>query len=210
MESMSWGMHVVQRMFPLAIHNVIKYFPLIEHAFDKYNVRDVQLRLVGYATIAAETAGFSPIKERESRFNTLRIPYEFVGIGESAKYNLYDGRKNLGHTSGIPGDGERYMGRGFVQLTGRHNYMKYGIVVGKNLVAEPDLACDAKVAAELLAAFIVDHRHHIEDALKKRDLRRARKAVNGGVNGLDAFVKAYKTGLALITARDPRDLSNIA
>jgi len=51
------------------------------------------------------------------------------------------------------GDGYLYRGRGFNQLTGRDNYKKYGNIIGKDLVGNPDLVNDPKVAAEIAVAF---------------------------------------------------------
>lgn len=51
------------------------------------------------------------------------------------------------------GDGYLYRGRGFNQLTGRANYKKYGNIIGKDLVGNPDLVNEPKVAAEIAIAF---------------------------------------------------------
>lgn len=58
--------------------------------------------------------------------------------------------KNLGNLSDE--DGGKYYGRGFIQITGRSNYAKYGTLSGLNLVGDPeilnsDLVSSAKVAA---------------------------------------------------------------
>lgn len=68
---------------------------------------------------------------------------KFQGIEEYGKdsyFKKYDGRKSLGNTE--PGDGLRFKGRGFVQLTGRTNYTKFGKILGIDLVNKPELALD--------------------------------------------------------------------
>lgn len=92
-------------------------------------------------TIRAETEGFVPISEFKSRFNTLP---------GGAPFAVYDNPKNhLGNRQ--PGDGERFKGRAFVQLTGRANYERYGQTIGIELAANAELANAPEVAALLLA-----------------------------------------------------------
>jgi len=54
----------------------------------------------------------------------------------------------LGNTE--KGDGVRFHGRGYVQLTGRSNYDKAGKLVGADLVGNPDLALDPAIASKIL------------------------------------------------------------
>ncbi len=58
--------------------------------------------------------------------------------GGASYFRKYDGRADLGNTQ--PGDGARYHGRGYVQLTGRKNYAKMGGLLGTDLIGNPDLA----------------------------------------------------------------------
>lgn len=58
--------------------------------------------------------------------------------------------KRLGNTE--PGDGARYCGRGFVQITGRANYARLGHRVGIDLEGAPERALDPPVASLILRA----------------------------------------------------------
>ncbi|GEM_PF-2334579 len=76
---------------------------------------------------------------------------KFAGIveyGPDSYFKKYDGRADLGNTE--PGDGLRFKGRGFVQITGRANYTKYSGVLGVDLVKNPDLALDLKHCVAIL------------------------------------------------------------
>lgn len=70
-------------------------------------------------------------------------------IGDNAYFTrLYEGRSDLGNNQ--PGDGAKFKGRGYVQITGRKNYTEWGTRLGIDLVNSPDLAADAKNAIRIL------------------------------------------------------------
>jgi len=58
--------------------------------------------------------------------------------------------KRLGNTE--KGDGVRFHGRGYVQLTGRTNYRKAGTLVAADLLSDPNLAIDPAIAGKILFA----------------------------------------------------------
>ena len=49
----------------------------------------------------------------------------------------------------VKGDGERYKGRGYIQLTGRDNYTRAGAALGLPLAQQPELAARPDVAAKV-------------------------------------------------------------
>ena len=69
---------------------------------------------------------------------------------------------------------------------------------GFGLVADPDEANEPTTAAALLASFLKRKERAIKEALVEDDLRQARRLVNGGSHGLDAFTAAYRTGESLL------------
>jgi len=58
---------------------------------------------------------------------------------------LYQGRGDLGNLQ--PGDGIKYCGRGYIQLTGRLNYKRYSEVLNQDLLENPNLALKPAIAA---------------------------------------------------------------
>lgn len=64
---------------------------------------------------------------------------------EYADGRAYEGRKDLGNVH--PGDGPRFKGRGFIQLTGRENYKMIGDAIGVDLISRPELLEEPRYAA---------------------------------------------------------------
>lgn len=101
------------------------------------------LRWLAYqlATTAWETA------------HTMQPIHEYGG--DAYFFRMYDpegergdfARRN-GNTQ--PGDGVRFHGRGYVQLTWRSNYERMGQLLGVDLVGNPDLALDPRIAADIM------------------------------------------------------------
>ena len=172
----------VQKLFPATKpSNIVRYLPYVAAALDVAGLTDRPMICAALGTIRAESEGFLPIAEYPSQYNTL------PGM---AAFSAYDGRKSLGNTE--PGDGARFRGRGFVQLTGRHNYTHYGKLLGIDLTVSADLANAPEVASLLLAFFLSSCADKMRPALAKGDLAAARKLVNGGSHGLDRFKDVFK------------------
>ncbi|RWL14898.1 MAG: hypothetical protein EOR57_31625 [Mesorhizobium sp.] len=68
--------------------------------------------------------------------------------GPTAAQRRYEGRKDLGNT--VAGDGKKFMGRGFVQITGRRNYTDWSKRLGIDLLKEPQLAERPEIAVKIL------------------------------------------------------------
>jgi predicted chitinase len=111
-------------------------------------------------------------------------------------YDKYDHRSDLGNRG--PGDGAKYKGRGFIQLTGRYNYQNYGKKLGVDLENDFEKANEPEVAAKVLAEFLKDREGKIRSAIGSGDLPRARKLVNGGSHGLKQFTEAFQKGKELV------------
>jgi putative chitinase len=178
---------LVSKVFPATpIAHIDANLPAILEALQAKQC-DRSMLIMALATIRAEAETFTPLREFPSKFNTPPGGPDFA---------LYDHRADLGNQG--PPDGERFRGRGYVQLTGRSNYAKFGPIVGADLISNPDLASDSLVAADLLAAFLLQKRLPIEAALAKGDLAAARRLVNGGSNGLERFTQAFHLADSLL------------
>ena len=99
----------------------------------------------------------------------------------------YEGSSVLGNTQS--GDGKRFKGRGYIQLTGRANYKTYGDKIGVDLVNNPELAADPATAAKIAVAYW-DSRVD-RSAAQKGDIRTVTYNINGGYNGLDDRITQF-------------------
>ena len=181
---------MVLPMFPVTPRvNIQFHLPIVLKALLDAEIADKEMVLMALGTIRAETEGFQPIDEFESEYNTSPGGHPF---------DLYDHREGLGNLG--PPDGERFKGRGFVQLTGRAYYQQIGkaIGLGDQLVQEPELANDPGIAAQILAAVLREKEDPIRQALQAADFTSARRLVNGGTHGLTEFQEAFQRGQVFI------------
>jgi putative chitinase len=95
--------------------------------------------------------------------------------------------KELGNKE--PGDGLKYIGRGYIQITGRGNYKVYSDLTGRDLINNPQLLNDPTIAAEVSVKYML--RRCKVDPKDPGYFEAAMKAV--GANNV-ANVKARKTG----------------
>jgi hypothetical protein len=182
----------VSSMFPATPKaKITANLPFVLAGLHARSLGDRPMVAMAPSTIRAETEGFVPISEGRSTFNTRVTPFDRYEPGTPAGINL-------GNT--VVGDGARFKGRGYVQLTGRDNYTRIGPQVGENLVAQPERANDPAAAGLILAQFLKNHEAKIRTALGNDDLHLARKLVNGGSHGFERFADAFERGRTALPA----------
>jgi putative chitinase len=151
-------------------------------------------RVAHFLAQLAHESGFRPVSEDlhysaerlralwPKRF-TEQLALECQRNPERIANTAYGTR--LGNTQ--PGDGYRFRGRGFIQLTGRDNYTKYGQMIGKDLVGNPDLALQVEVSALVAAAMWRDKGCNQDADKGEADevVEAITQKVNGGKNGLE-------------------------
>jgi predicted chitinase len=147
------------------LDNVKENYPHIANAMKEAGITDRNTVNGILATVFTEVGG------------------KFAPIPEYASGEAYNGRADLGNTQ--PGDGPRFKGRGYIQLTGRANYREYGEKLGIPLEQNPDLALKPDVAAKILVQYFKDR--NLDDKARAGDWRGVRVGVNGGYNGWDTF-----------------------
>jgi putative chitinase len=114
--------------------------------------------------IFVETGGFASMVESlryrdpnrlDALFSAVRGTEDaraLIKLGEEAIANrVYANR--LGNGNEASGDGWRYRGSGYKQLTGRSNYRDIGGIVGMDIEGNPELAREPKAAAKIAFAY---------------------------------------------------------
>jgi predicted chitinase len=123
------------------------------------------------AQCAHETANFSSLKE----------------YGGKLDFKKYDPKHNprkakiLGNK--VAGDGAKYHGRGYIQLTGRDNYKRAGEALGLPLEKHPELVEKPEVAAKVAVWYWENRVRPNVDNFK--DTRAVTKTINSGLKGLE-------------------------
>lgn len=107
--------------------------------------------------------------------------------GGSLDFRKYDIRYNpkkakiLGNTK--PGDGAKYKGRGYIQITGKYNYAKAGKELGIDLVNNPGLAEKPAIAAKIAIWYWkLRVQPNVDDFNNIKDVT---KPINPGMRGLE-------------------------
>lgn len=175
---------LVKKVVPTAdVNNLKKYLPMLLQTMASMGLTSKN-QLVGIiATIGTEVANFAPIKE----------------YGDDAYFSKYNGRSDLGNNQ--PGDGPKFCGRGYIQLTGRYNYTQIGKYYKIDTVSNPSLMLKPDLAAKALCWYWkgLNKGNNPSIPAEKGDWLNTRKAVNGGDNGYDVFIACVKRGLQHFT-----------
>lgn len=117
---------------------------------------------------------------------------------EIASGDKYEGRKDLGNTQ--KGDGKRFKGRGYIQLTGRANYQKYtdSDLCILNMIEKPELVATYPHNQMVSMWFWESNKlHEIADKddggmIGESIVKKITKKVNGGQNGLAQRLYYYR------------------
>lgn len=100
----------------------------------------------------------------------------------------------LGNTE--TGDGFRFKGRGPIQITGRSNYARYGVLLGLDLIADPAQAATPAVGFATAGLYWTSHK--LNDLADAEDFVGITRRINGGINGLPDRQKYYERAKAIL------------
>lgn len=128
----------------------------------------------------------------------LRYVRELGNNAYLAKYDTGRLAERLGNTPEPDGDGQRYRGRGLIQVTGRSNYeaCSEALFGDSRLLNTPELL-EQPVYAAMSAGWFWQ-RVGLNTLADKGDFLTITKRINGGTNGLDDRKALYKRALEVL------------
>jgi putative chitinase len=99
----------------------------------------------------------------------------------------------MGNGDEASGDGFKFRGRGYIQLTGKNNYTSFSTFVGEDCVANPDLVATKYPLASAAFYFNSNKIWAICDkGASDGVVTQVTKAVNGGTHGLPQRIQNFK------------------
>jgi putative chitinase len=183
--------------------------PQLPDVINKFKI-DTPLRLAHFlAQCAQESGNFRIVFENMNYsaqnlravfpryFTTDAMAAQFARQPEKIANYVYDdanrsARGKLGNTA--QGDGWRYRGRGYIQLTGKNNYAAFNRFVDDDVVANPDLVANKY---PLLSAGWFWNISDLNRIASRGDtaavVTEVTKVVNGGTHGLQARIGYFNT-----------------
>jgi putative chitinase len=110
---------------------------------------------------------------------------------------VYGGR--MGNGPEASGEGFKFRGRGYIQLTGKDNYKAFDLAVAENIVENPDLVATKYPLLSAAWFFHKNGLHKIADkGATDAVVTEVTKRVNGGTIGLPDRLKHFKEYYALL------------
>jgi len=169
----------------------------------KFNIT-TPLRLAHFlAQCGHESAGFKAVQENlnysakgllgifKKYFPTQTLAEQYERNPQKIASKVYGGRMGNGPES--TGEGFKFRGRGYIQLTGKQNYTNFAKFIGEDTVANPDLVATKYPLAS--AAFFFNSNGLWPICDKGADdatVTAVTKRVNGGTIGLPDRIKHFK------------------
>lgn len=171
----------------------------LTQAMDFYKINTPLRQAAFIAQCAHESREFT-VTEENLNYSAERLikvfPKYFKSLEQATLYArnpraiasyIYANRMGNGPESS--GDGYRYRGRGYIQLTGHDNYMAYAAASATDALNNPGVVSDFEGAA--LSAGWFWSKNGLNQLADKEDMMTITRRINGGLNGLQERMAYY-------------------
>jgi len=168
---------------------------------DKFEI-NTALRLAHFlAQCGHESGGFKAVSENLNygaaglqsifkKYFTAESAKEYERKPEKIANIVYANR--MGNGNQASGEGYKFRGRGFIQLTGKDNYSAFDKVVEDDIIANPDLVATKYPLLSAAWFFHKNGLHKIADeGATDAVVTKVTKRVNGGIIGLPDRIKHF-------------------
>jgi len=171
---------------------------------------DTALRLSHFlAQCGHESAGFKAIQENlnygakgllgifKKYFPTEAKALQYERKPEKIANLVYGSR--MGNGDEASGDGYKFRGRGYIQLTGKNNYVAFGKAINEDIAANPDLVATKYPLLSAAWFWSSNSLNALADeGADDSSVTAITKRVNGGTIGLPDRIKHFKEYYALL------------
>jgi putative chitinase len=171
---------------------------------------DTPLRLAHFlAQCGHESGGFRLTKENlnysakglkgifAKYFKEAGLAEAYERKPEKIANRVYGGRMGNGPESS--GDGSKYCGRGYIQLTGKDNYVAFGKSINEDLTLNPEKVSTHYPLLSAAWFFTKNGLHKLADGgATEAVVTQITKRVNGGTIGLPDRIKHFKEYYSLL------------
>ena len=169
------------------------------------------LRLAHFLAQAGhESGGFKALNENlnygakglvttfKKYFPTEDLAKQYERKPEKIANKVYGGR--MGNGLEVTGEGWKYRGRGYIQLTGKDNYKAFDAVVTESIIDNPDLVATKYPLLSAAWFFHKNGLHKLADGgATDAVVTSITKRVNGGTIGLPDRIKHFKEYYAALS-----------
>jgi putative chitinase len=171
---------------------------------------DTPLRLAHFlAQCGHESGGFRLTKENlnysakglkgifAKYFKEAGLAESYERKPEKIANRVYGGRMGNGPESS--GDGSKYCGRGYIQLTGKDNYVAFGKSINEDMTLNPEKVSTHYPLLSAAWFFTKNGLHKLADGgATEAVVTQITKRVNGGTIGLPDRIKHFKEYYSLL------------
>ena len=178
--------------------SVIAQIPSVQEKFEI----NTPLRLAHFlAQCGHESGGFKAVSENLNygaaglqsifkKYFTAESAKEYQRKPEKIANIVYANR--MGNGNQASGEGYKFRGRGFIQLTGKENYTSFDKVVEDDIIANPELVATKYPLLSAAWFFHKNGLHKIADeGATDAVVTKVTKRVNGGTIGLPDRIKHF-------------------
>lgn len=173
------------QILPNAGKNAGVFASALNLAMDRFQI-NTHLRIAAFLAQVGHESG---------QFRYVR---ELGGDQYLSKYDTGPLAKRLGNTPDSDGDGQKYRGRGLIQITGHDNYLacSEALFGDDRLLRTPELLEQAEWAAKSAAWFW--NSRNLNAPADAGDFELITRRINGGLNGLAERLSFYTTALKVL------------